>query len=55
VRLLSGRGGRPDSRAAADRFEGAELVIVPGAGHVVNLQKPDEVSAALHEFLDGLG
>lgn len=32
----------------------ARLAVIPGAGHVVNLQKPDEVSALMREFLDGL-
>jgi pimeloyl-ACP methyl ester carboxylesterase len=43
------------SRALATDLPQATLVVVPGAGHVVNLQKPDEVSAAMREFLDGLG
>jgi pimeloyl-ACP methyl ester carboxylesterase len=47
------------SRRACDALAGAvqypRVVVVPGAGHVVNLQNPDEVSAALQEFLDGLG
>ena len=46
------------SRRACDALAAAipqsRLVVMPGAGHVVNLQKPDEVSAAMHEFLDGL-
>ena len=29
-------------------------VLVPGAGHWVQQEKPDEVNAALIEFLDGL-
>jgi pimeloyl-ACP methyl ester carboxylesterase len=32
----------------------AELVVVPDAGHVVNLEARDAVSAALREFLDRL-
>jgi len=43
------------SRALAAALPRAKLVVVPGAGHVVNLQKPDEVSAAMHAFVDGLG
>ncbi len=43
------------SRALADAIPHAKLVVVPGAGHVVNLQKPDDVSAAMHGFVDGLG
>jgi pimeloyl-ACP methyl ester carboxylesterase len=43
------------SRALAEAMPHAKLVVVPGAGHVVNLQKPDDVSAAMHGFVDGLG
>jgi pimeloyl-ACP methyl ester carboxylesterase len=43
------------SRALAAAVPQTRLVVVPGAGHVVNLQNPDEVSAAMREFLDGLG
>jgi len=46
---------RRASEALAATLPQARLVVVPGAGHVVNLQKPDEVSAAMHGFLDGLG
>ena len=42
------------SRALAVAMPHASLVVVPGAGHVVNLQKPDAVSAAMREFLDRL-
>jgi pimeloyl-ACP methyl ester carboxylesterase len=45
---------RRASQALSDALPHAKLVVVPGAGHVVNLQKPDEVSAAMREFLDGL-
>ena len=45
---------RHASDALAAALPQARLIVVPGAGHVVNLQKPDEVSAALHEFVDGL-
>lgn len=43
------------SRALVAALPQARLVVVQGAGHVVNLQKPDEVSAAMRSFLDGLG
>jgi len=46
---------RRASEALAEALPQARLVVVPGAGHVVNLQKPDEVGAAMHEFVDGLG
>ena len=29
---------------------GAELVVVPGSGHVVNLERPDEFTAAVRRF-----
>jgi len=38
------------------RIAGARLVLVPGAGHYVQLERPEETSAALREFvlsLDG--
>jgi pimeloyl-ACP methyl ester carboxylesterase len=40
------------SRALAEVIAHATLVVVPGAGHVVNLQKPDDVSAAIGRFVD---
>jgi pimeloyl-ACP methyl ester carboxylesterase len=43
------------SSALAAAVPHARLLVVPGAGHVVNLQKPDEVSAAMQAFVDGLG
>jgi pimeloyl-ACP methyl ester carboxylesterase len=46
---------RRASEALAAALPGARLMIVPGAGHVVNLQKPDEVSAAMREFVEALG
>jgi pimeloyl-ACP methyl ester carboxylesterase len=45
---------RKASEALAEALPDVRLVVVPGAGHVVNLQRPDEVSAAMREFLDGL-
>jgi 3-oxoadipate enol-lactonase len=35
--------------------EGVSLRIVGGAGHVSNMDQPDEVNAAILSFLDGLG
>jgi len=40
------------SQIIADRIPGSELVLIPGAGHAVILEKPDEVNAALLEFLE---
>src|SRR5262249_43509911 len=42
-------------RALADALPSARLVVVPGAGHVVNLEQPAAFNAALEGFLDGLG
>jgi pimeloyl-ACP methyl ester carboxylesterase len=58
VLIIVGSEDGPSRRACdalAATIPQARLVVVPGAGHVVNLQKPDEVSAAIGEFLDGLG
>jgi pimeloyl-ACP methyl ester carboxylesterase len=38
-------------RLAADLGPGTELVVVPGAGHVVNQTRPDETNAALDRLL----
>ena len=35
----------------ANRIPGAEHIVVPGAGHGVNVEKPDVVNAALEAFL----
>lgn len=37
------------------QIKGSELVIIPGAGHMVMLEKPEEVSRAIEGFLEGLG
>jgi 3-oxoadipate enol-lactonase len=39
------------SRAIAAAVPNAELVIVPGAGHAVVIEKPDEVCAEIESFL----
>jgi pimeloyl-ACP methyl ester carboxylesterase len=38
-------------RELAQALDGASLVVVPEAGHVVNLEARDAVNAALREFL----
>jgi pimeloyl-ACP methyl ester carboxylesterase len=45
------RGSLEPSRKLAAAIANARLVVVPGAGHVVNLQAPKEFNAALLEFL----
>jgi pimeloyl-ACP methyl ester carboxylesterase len=34
-----------------DRIAGARLALIPGAGHYVQLERPEEINAALREFL----
>jgi pimeloyl-ACP methyl ester carboxylesterase len=49
------RGSLEPSRALADALPAARLVVLPDAGHVVNLEQPVAFNAALEGFLDGLG
>ncbi|MDX9897752.1 MAG: alpha/beta hydrolase [Spirochaetia bacterium] len=42
------------SRILADGVPGALYVEIPGSGHAVVIEKPDEVSSVLIEFLTGL-
>lgn len=42
------------SNYLAERIEGAELVRISGAGHMVMLEKPKEVSKAIKEFMMGV-
>jgi pimeloyl-ACP methyl ester carboxylesterase len=43
------------SESLAARIRGAKLVRIAGAGHLSNLEKPDEFNAAVRSFLAGLG
>ena len=55
VLVLVGERDRPNRRLSRDlakRLPDAELQIVPGAGHVANLDAPDAFNEALREFLD---
>ena len=38
-------------RGLHEKIEGSEFVVVPGAGHLINLEKPAEFEAALLPFL----
>jgi 3-oxoadipate enol-lactonase len=55
TRVVVGDGDKRDFRAIAEHIAaevpGAELVVVPGAGHLVGLDAPDELNALLLEFL----
>ena len=43
-----------DTQAMADAVPDAELVTIPQAGHLANVEAPEEFNAALLAFLDGL-
>jgi len=43
-----------ESRRLASAIRGAKLVIIPGAGHLANLEQPDAFNAALNGFLTAL-
>jgi pimeloyl-ACP methyl ester carboxylesterase len=43
-----------ESRRMARDIKGAKLVIVPGAGHLANIEQPEPFNAALSEFLNTL-
>jgi pimeloyl-ACP methyl ester carboxylesterase len=42
----------PDAQLIADGVPGAELVVVDGAAHMPNLERPDAFNAALQRLLD---
>jgi 3-oxoadipate enol-lactonase len=43
-----------DAESMSRSVEGSRLVVIEGAGHVSNLERPDEFNRALEEFLEGL-
>jgi pimeloyl-ACP methyl ester carboxylesterase len=43
-----------ESRRIASAVRGAKLVIIPGAGHLANLEQPEAFNAALTGFLTAL-
>ena len=43
-----------ESRRIASEIRGARLVIIPGAGHLANLEQPEAFNTALTEFLAAL-
>jgi pimeloyl-ACP methyl ester carboxylesterase len=45
------RSPRPVADALAAAIPGSELVVIPGAGHCVNLEAPKEFNAELRRFL----
>jgi 3-oxoadipate enol-lactonase len=53
--VVVGNDDKADFKAIAahlaDEIEDSELVVVPGAGHLVGLDQPEELNALLLEFL----
>jgi 3-oxoadipate enol-lactonase len=53
--VVIGEKDKPDFRAIAghlaEQIPNAELVVVPGAGHLVGVDEPEELNAVLLEFL----
>ena len=43
-----------ESRRMAAAIPGAKLVVIPGAGHLANLEQPEAFNAALNRFLSPL-
>jgi len=37
----------------AERIAGSQLLIVPGAGHLLNIEQPEAFNGALLRFLEG--
>ena len=46
--------GVPESRLLADRIPGARLSILPRAGHAAITERPDEFTAEVTSFWEGL-
>ena len=55
VLVVVGDQDKPDfitiARHLAEEIDGAELAIVPGAGHLVGLDRPEELNGLLLDFL----
>ena len=54
--VMVGEHDVPDMLGVADALvtgiPGAEKRVIPGAGHVINIERPGTFNAALREFLD---
>jgi 3-oxoadipate enol-lactonase len=52
-----GEHDKPDFRAIAERLArelpNAELAVIPGAGHLPPLERPEETTALVRAFLSG--
>jgi pimeloyl-ACP methyl ester carboxylesterase len=47
---LDARSPLPVAHQLHRAIPGARLVVIPGCGHVSNLERPDRVNAAVREF-----
>lgn len=56
--LLWGDGDQRSPLSVAEQFHAAisnsELEVIPGAGHVSNMEKPEEFNASVRRFLTGV-
>lgn len=52
---LDGRSPLSVARRFEEAIRGARLVVIPGAGHLTNLEQPELFNAAVREFLLRLG
>ena len=43
-----------EAKATAEAIPGAQLAIIPGTGHLLNMEKPDEFNTAVKEFIQSL-
>jgi pimeloyl-ACP methyl ester carboxylesterase len=43
-----------DARLIAEGITGARLEVIPGAGHISNLEQPEAFNRAIASFLKGL-
>jgi pimeloyl-ACP methyl ester carboxylesterase len=50
---LDERTPLPAVRELAELIPDARLIVVPGAGHLAHLDRPDVVAAEIGDFLDG--
>jgi pimeloyl-ACP methyl ester carboxylesterase len=50
---LDGWAGPEQHRAIADAIPNSELVIVPGAGHMIQIEAPAAVNTAIARWLEG--
>jgi pimeloyl-ACP methyl ester carboxylesterase len=50
---LALRAPPAEAEALRDKIKGARLVVIEGAGHLSNVERPEEFNLALVDFLRG--